>query len=720
MNVINSVKDYVTNVFDFQQATASGAIDIVAVQHEDGTFWCSPFHVHFGKVELKKKTDKTVTLCVNGKVVDGVHMKLGAAGEAFFVDATAAPVEDEYSTSPLASPSGAIAIPPSKTTQSPSIDTAEAIRSHSPEHAEWHDAYRLVPEARPALLQEVSAPADRLTWGWGALPIVRARSVADLSALTEESQHDEEQPKMVKNDSVYFDAVEPEASLVTPYVTDHPCMSLCGQLLETGRTREEAHAIFSEHIVSSEAFLENAAELLINPDLRFLINGKIYPFNSEVQAFLVSRVLFPSSQPAPLTCSWTVATRHQRRASERLESGFWFGDFDDDEEDADGPQQINEANDAEPPKRRWFHWFPRSSSTGDAPSETPSFQPVEHPLLKSGRSAAALSTLFEFFRKTLEPSQEQLKKMDLRHGTNEIEFIVHNASGVDRVSAKLFLWPMSAKIIIAEIDGAISRAPSSRRLSTLLPIMEKDATGPHQGALDFYNRAARNGYRIVYLTSRGLSQADLIHEMLRGPSSPGKNRQSLPNGPVLLSPDRLLDANPDDLTVTRDFKFAALKGIRALFPDDVNPFYAAFGKTYADSVVFTEAGVFPGKVFLVDEGDGRLRHRSMMNYQESYSSLFNMVDKMFPPICSPSPRHPLRRHSRSATTSSPMDLPMSWPGTSSLSSPSSLSPMNMKRVSTATEELVSEVISSHVRTRSMGDEAYNDVNFWRIKPGSIS
>lgn len=53
MNVIYSVKDYVTNVLDFHQGTVSGAIDIVAVQQEDGSFKCSPFHVHFGKAKVR-------------------------------------------------------------------------------------------------------------------------------------------------------------------------------------------------------------------------------------------------------------------------------------------------------------------------------------------------------------------------------------------------------------------------------------------------------------------------------------------------------------------------------------------------------------------------------------------------------------------------------------------------------------------------------------------
>jgi phosphatidate phosphatase LPIN len=61
----------------------SGAIDVVSVRQEDGSFTCSPFHV---KLPVRAKTNghKIVSLRVNGEVVK-VAMRLGSAGEAFFL-----------------------------------------------------------------------------------------------------------------------------------------------------------------------------------------------------------------------------------------------------------------------------------------------------------------------------------------------------------------------------------------------------------------------------------------------------------------------------------------------------------------------------------------------------------------------------------------------------------------------------------------------------------
>uniref|UniRef100_K3WBX2 phosphatidate phosphatase n=1 Tax=Globisporangium ultimum (strain ATCC 200006 / CBS 805.95 / DAOM BR144) TaxID=431595 RepID=K3WBX2_GLOUD len=708
MNVIYSVKDYVTNVLDFHQGTASGAIDIVTVQHEDGSVRCTPFHVHFGKAKLKRVTEKVVTIIVNGSVVDGVHMKLGAAGEAFFVDQVEEPVEDDYSTSPLVSPTpgsggcksngkqGALEdfslpLTPRESTfsrvdsASKSLDNTFEDTATPESHPEWHDAYRVVPETLGSQRRDIHSASERLTWGWGALPVVQPAASSDNLSLVDTDTEDE-LPMMVKSESVYFDAFEGESGPSSQaYVADHPCMSLCGHLLDEVESQEEKHVIFSEHIINYESFRENPAAILRDRNLMFLIDGQILPFDAEVQAYLISRVLFPDCAPLSLgsgaTTSSAQAEGEETQQSSRVSK------------DGDNENDLNEESIQDD-----SIWSKDATAHG------------------TSLSVQVIPQDDVFHRKSLQPSQEDILKMGLRFGANDIEFVVHTALKEElRVSAKMYFWPVSAKIVIAEIDGAVSRIASNGMFSNLLSGKEKERPGLHTGALDFYAKLARNGYRIVYLTSRGLSQADLMHGMLR--SSLDDTGLALPNGPVLLAPDRLLATNSNEMIDSRDFKVAALNGIRALFPSDVNPFYAAFGRTFADSVIFTQVGVFPGKVFLVDEGDGRLRHKSMLNFQESYSSLVAMLDKMFPPICSPVTRRP---------TCQPSGAEIKLLGSSSSSS-SSLLPQQeqrkesfgLKRNYTSTEDLVSDVISSQVRTRSMGDEAFNDVNFWRIRPGRI-
>jgi phosphatidate phosphatase PAH1 len=64
----------------------AGAIDVVVVKQEDGSFKCSPFHVRFGKLGVIRSKEKIVDIEVNGQKVDDLHMVLGEAGEAFFIE----------------------------------------------------------------------------------------------------------------------------------------------------------------------------------------------------------------------------------------------------------------------------------------------------------------------------------------------------------------------------------------------------------------------------------------------------------------------------------------------------------------------------------------------------------------------------------------------------------------------------------------------------------
>jgi phosphatidate phosphatase LPIN len=62
----------------------SGAIDIIVVRQQDGSFKCTPFHVRFGRLKVLRSREKVIRIMVNGKLTD-ICMKIGDAGEAYFV-----------------------------------------------------------------------------------------------------------------------------------------------------------------------------------------------------------------------------------------------------------------------------------------------------------------------------------------------------------------------------------------------------------------------------------------------------------------------------------------------------------------------------------------------------------------------------------------------------------------------------------------------------------
>lgn len=62
-----------------------GAVDIIVVEQQDGSFKSSPWYVRFGKFQgVLKAKEKVVNICVNG-VEASFHMNLDHKGEAYFL-----------------------------------------------------------------------------------------------------------------------------------------------------------------------------------------------------------------------------------------------------------------------------------------------------------------------------------------------------------------------------------------------------------------------------------------------------------------------------------------------------------------------------------------------------------------------------------------------------------------------------------------------------------
>lgn len=47
---------------EINSATLTGAIDVIIVQQEDGSFESSPFHVRFGKAGVLRSREKVVSI----------------------------------------------------------------------------------------------------------------------------------------------------------------------------------------------------------------------------------------------------------------------------------------------------------------------------------------------------------------------------------------------------------------------------------------------------------------------------------------------------------------------------------------------------------------------------------------------------------------------------------------------------------------------------------
>ena len=92
---------------DINPSTLTGAIDVIVISRpadNGGTeLVCSPFHVRFGKWQVLRPSEKKVNVFVNGNPIP-FDMKIGEAGEAFFVFETDEDVPADLITSPILQP----------------------------------------------------------------------------------------------------------------------------------------------------------------------------------------------------------------------------------------------------------------------------------------------------------------------------------------------------------------------------------------------------------------------------------------------------------------------------------------------------------------------------------------------------------------------------------------------------------------------------------------
>jgi len=109
----------------------------------------------------------------------------------------------------------------------------------------------------------------------------------------------------------------------------------------------------------------------------------------------------------------------------------------------------------------------------------------------------------ERFRKTLRLSSDQIKKLNLNYGANEIVFSVTTAyQGTTRCKCYLFRWKYSDKVVISDIDGTITR---SDVLGHILPMVGKDWA--QIGVAQLFTKIEENGYKLLYLSARAIGQS---------------------------------------------------------------------------------------------------------------------------------------------------------------------------------------------------------------------
>ncbi|XP_047984856.1 phosphatidate phosphatase LPIN2 isoform X2 [Leguminivora glycinivorella] len=234
------------------------------------------------------------------------------------------------------------------------------------------------------------------------------------------------------------------------------------------------------------------------------------------------------------------------------------------------------------------------------------------------------------FRKTLRLSSDQIKKLNLREGMNEMVFSVTTAyQGTTRCKCNVFRWRYDDKIVISDIDGTITK---SDVLGHIFPLVGKDWA--QSGVAQLFTKIKNNGYQLLYLSARAIGQARVTREYLR---SIRQGETCLPDGPLLLNPTSLLRAFHREVIEKKpeEFKIQCLADIKALFPQGSNPFYAGYGNRVNDVCAYQAVGIPIVRIFTINY-KGELKHELTQTFQSTYSHMSVLVDQVFPPAqCEP-------------------------------------------------------------------------------------
>ncbi|KAJ0182626.1 hypothetical protein K1T71_001995 [Dendrolimus kikuchii] len=266
----------------------------------------------------------------------------------------------------------------------------------------------------------------------------------------------------------------------------------------------------------------------------------------------------------------------------------------------------------------------------------PSQDQVDHQDLSSSDSEQDVQVQkrprrYSSFRKTLRLSSDQIKKLKLREGMNEMVFSVTTAyQGTTRCKCNVFRWRHDDKIVISDIDGTITK---SDVLGHIFPLVGKDWA--QSGVAQLFTKIKNNGYQLLYLSARAIGQARVTREYLR---SIRQGEVCLPDGPLLLNPTSLLRAFHREVIEKKpeEFKIQCLADIKALFPQGSNPFYAGYGNRVNDVCAYQAVGIPIVRIFTINY-KGELKHELTQTFQSTYSHMSVLVDQVFPPAqCEPS------------------------------------------------------------------------------------
>ncbi|XP_006891450.1 PREDICTED: phosphatidate phosphatase LPIN2 [Elephantulus edwardii] len=392
-------------------------------------------------------------------------------------------------------------------------------------------------------------------------------------------------------------------------------LSLCGGLSENGEISKEK---FMEHIITYHEFAENPG-LIDNPNLVIRIYNRYYNW-ALAAPMILSLQVFQKSLPKATVESW-VKDKMPKKSGR-----WWFWRKRESmtkqlPETKEGKPEAQPLSDLPPSTQEQAstRLSEDDSSTDEASQELEEsikVEPIPGERLVHGSATS--------YKKSLRLSSEQIAKLKLQDGPNDVVFsITTQYQGTCRCAGTIYLWNWNDKVIISDIDGTITKSDA---LGQILPQLGKDWT--HQGIAKLYHSINENGYKFLYCSARAIGMADMTRGYLHWVNDKGT---ILPRGPLMLSPSSLFSAFHREVIEKKPekFKIECLNDIKNLFAPTKQPFYAAFGNRPNDVYAYTQVGVPDCRIFTVNPKGELIQERTKGN-KSSYHRLSELVEHVFP------------------------------------------------------------------------------------------
>lgn len=706
-----------------------GAVDIIVVQQEDGTFKSSPWYVKFGDFPgVLKRREKIVDIAVNDVPAD-FHMFLDNKGEAYFEKEVESD-EGMCLTLPDISSSSGDNRADGETERSADAQTEVDASSHAQEATSSKTDFTL-PE-RNGIVDSGLCAEEKNTTGEERLEIQEPSNVVSGDELHLELEEDRVSSDMstqaglvasdacntdfglgvVHNDNLHMDDVGTSNSLTTTLENAQNLKEASLTSLDLAETVRSNTVVTEDSIFHSSTILpvaggsclqavtfssaevvdglSNDSNIDVDEDDRLLVDvwteedieadGNYEDGLDDVEMFASFECITVEEERETHVYSTEdgmnndvldgVRNEEMSKDSKSLinqdlsggtlaitqDSNFLMEEKSGDKEiDGaasekeiickgnegnvidDSASQDSLASISSPSRwRLWPFWF-RRSRIEKGPLSTSSVS--EQALLAAANVAIGSPFTEELLQKsgyykwqqktkvrTYVPTSAQLASLNLKDGPNKVTFTFSTVLGNTKMDARIYLWKWNTRIVISDVDGTITK---SDVLGQVMPLVGRDWS--QYGVTRLFSAIKDNGFEILFLSARAISQAYLTRRFLLNLKQDG---EALPEGPVFISPDGLIPSLYREVIrrAPHEFKISCLEGIRELFPKDVNPFYAGFGNRETDEISYLKVGIPKGKIFIINpKGEVVVNHRVDC---KSYTSLHALVDDMFPPMSS--------------------------------------------------------------------------------------